>query len=548
MSENESEFVQKEPCPECGSRDNLARYSDGHAHCFGCEYYEPPDGETKVQRKSKPMSSDLLSGEVVAIANRKIPEEICRKYDYRAGKNSQGQWVHIANYRDQSGTVVSQHLRTKDKDFPWINKQKDLQLFGFHLVRDEVSKLIITEGEIDAMSVSAAIGPKSRWGSVSIGGGAKAAEKDIAANLTRIEKAEEIILMFDMDDIGREAAQRVARMFRPGKCKIARLPEGYKDANELWMAGKGAEIVDAIFSAQEWRPEGVVQLGDIREDIMTDPVRGFPWFHPGLDDAVLGRRLGELDALGAGTGVGKTDLLTQQIEYDINTLKLKVGLFFLEQLPRETARRIAGKAAGRKFHIPPSDENPWTSDELVAEVDRLEQSECLYMYDHFGSAEYDLIEDTIRFLYHSAGVQIFYLDHLTALAAQADDERKALEEIMARLGGLVKELDIWICIVSHLATPDMGKSHEEGGRVTIRQFKGSRSIGFWCHHMFGLERNQQAEDEEERQTTRFRVLKDRVTGQATGKVFEMGYDHSSGRLYPQEQTDAFPPVEGGAIF
>jgi Zn ribbon nucleic-acid-binding protein len=33
-------FVKHESCPECGSRDNLARYDDGSAFCFGCQYHE----------------------------------------------------------------------------------------------------------------------------------------------------------------------------------------------------------------------------------------------------------------------------------------------------------------------------------------------------------------------------------------------------------------------------------------------------------------------------------------------------------------------------
>lgn len=33
-------FLQHEPCPRCNSRDNLARYDDGSAWCFGCGYYE----------------------------------------------------------------------------------------------------------------------------------------------------------------------------------------------------------------------------------------------------------------------------------------------------------------------------------------------------------------------------------------------------------------------------------------------------------------------------------------------------------------------------
>lgn len=35
-------FLQHEPCPKCGSKDNLARYEDGSAWCFGCGYKEFP--------------------------------------------------------------------------------------------------------------------------------------------------------------------------------------------------------------------------------------------------------------------------------------------------------------------------------------------------------------------------------------------------------------------------------------------------------------------------------------------------------------------------
>ena len=44
-------FSRHEPCTKCGSRDNLARYSDGSCYCFGCGYteranrYVPPTPE-----------------------------------------------------------------------------------------------------------------------------------------------------------------------------------------------------------------------------------------------------------------------------------------------------------------------------------------------------------------------------------------------------------------------------------------------------------------------------------------------------------------------
>jgi twinkle protein len=133
--------------------------------------------------------------------------------------------------------------------------------------------------------------------------------------------------------------------------------------------------------------------------------------------------------------------------------------------------------------------------------------------------------------------------NLTALAAAADDERTALERIMSEVASLVKELGIWIGFVSHLSTPE-GAPHEEGGRVKIRHFKGSRAIGFWAHDLFGLERNQQAEDGDERNFTTYRVLKCRHFGGATGKTFSIIFDDKTGRLGEASPEFDFPSNEG----
>ncbi len=39
MLTRNSEFIRHEPCPKCGSRNNLAIYTD-HKFCFGCHYTE----------------------------------------------------------------------------------------------------------------------------------------------------------------------------------------------------------------------------------------------------------------------------------------------------------------------------------------------------------------------------------------------------------------------------------------------------------------------------------------------------------------------------
>jgi twinkle protein len=78
--------------------------------------------------------------------------------------------------------------------------------------------------------------------------------------------------------------------------------------------------------------------------------------------------------------------------------------------------------------------------------------------------------------------------------------------------------------------------------VSIKHFKGARAIGFWSYFMFGLERNQQSENAEDRETTVFRVLKDRYTGQATGALIALGYDKVTGRLY-DKHSDFTPEAD-----
>lgn len=48
-----SDFVKHEPCPHCGSRDNLGVYDDGHKFCFGCGYVEKGNGFHKFNKKEK---------------------------------------------------------------------------------------------------------------------------------------------------------------------------------------------------------------------------------------------------------------------------------------------------------------------------------------------------------------------------------------------------------------------------------------------------------------------------------------------------------------
>jgi twinkle protein len=481
------------------------------------------------------MSADFLHGQSQALTKRGLSEETCAKFGYTVGDHH-GKPVQIANYR-RDGEVVAQKVRYAGKEFNVRGSLKGAGLYGQHLWSPG-RRIVITEGEIDCLSVSQA--QENKWPVVSVPNGAQGAKKTIAQELEWLEKFEEVVLVFDMDEPGQAAAQECALLFTPGKCKIAHLP--MKDPNEMLLAGKAREIITAIWNAKVFRPDGIVTFGDIKARALAVIKQGLPWFLDTLTRLTYGRRYGEVYAFGAGTGIGKTDLFTQEIVHTGVTLNEKCGLFFLEQPPVETGKRVAGKLAGRRFHVP---DDSWTQEELNEAFEKVEASGNVFMYDSFGSTEWSVVLAKMKYLAAAEGTKHFFLDHLTALAAAEEDERKALEKIMAEIASFAQSANVCFYLISHLATPE-GKPHEEGGRVMIRHFKGSRAIGFWCHYIFGLERDQQAEDINVRQHTIFRILKDRFTGQATGKTIGLGYDVETGRLFEQEleETPMFPPEPG----
>ncbi len=527
---DESTYTHKEECPKCGSRDNLARYTDGHGFCFGCSHYEPAtDGSTPHPSRSRKVATDFtpIDGEFQSLTKRGISEETCRHFGYTVGTRH-GAKVHVAPYY-KDGVLVAQHYRTANKEFAWSGDPKNCELFGQHLWRDTGKKVVITEGEIDAMTVSQLQGNK--WPVVSIPSGANGAAKALRANLEWLERFEEVILMFDGDEPGKEAVEACAPLFTPGRCKVASLP--HKDPNECLQKGAGAAVIEALWGAKPFRPDGVVAAADLAEAAAEDVPEGYPWFLLTLTKLTHGRRDGEVYALGAGTGVGKTDVFTQSIAYDIEQ-GFTVGALYLEQATVETVRRVAGKMAGKVFHVP----GMATKEERAEAVGRLGDTGRLYLYDNFGAIDWETVKSKLRYMVVGLGCKMIYLDHLTALVAQEDDEKKSLDAIMSELAGIAKETSCVLHFISHLATPE-GKSHEEGGRVTIRNFRGSRSIGFWSYFMFGLERDQQAEDGSH-STTVFRVLKDRVTGQATGKTIHLAYDPLTGLLSETEARSLFP--------
>ena len=518
-----SDVTGKEPCPECRKAggdtagDNLARYADGGAYCFSCGHSERAEGTVASSAPTSPSKPKglITDLEYRSLVKRGISEETCRHFKYAVGKSAYGKTVQVARY-ERDGKVA-QKIRDADKHFSVLGDKSAMGLFGQHLWRDGGKKVVVTEGEIDAMTVSQL--QQNKWPVVSVPNGAQGAAKAVAEAIEWLEGYEQVIFMFDQDEPGKAAARECAELLSPGKAFIARLP--MKDANECLLANRGKDVISAMWDAKAFRPDGVIDISDVVDKACQDIQVGRAWPWPALTKATYGRRTGELYGFGGGTGCGKSTIFKQVAKHIIETEDLPVGLIMLEEPPSMTAKTIAGMMMGKRVHVP---EVEYDREELRDTL--LSLSGRVYLYDHFGSMCFDVIKQKIRYMVRALGVKDIFLDHLTALAAAIEtDERKAIDAIMAELSSLCQELDCTIYYVSHLTTPE-GKAHEEGGRVLEKQFRGSRSIAYWSHFLFGIERDKQ----DTGGVTVFRVLKDRYTGDAAGLQVGLKYSTESGLL------------------
>lgn len=525
--ENQGEFVRHTACDECGSSDGRAEYTTGTAHCFACGHNSRTDAEAPPTRKTgRPMG--LLDSVYQALGKRKIPESIARQYRYGVGHDKNGSLCQVANYFNDEKELTAQKLRYPDKTFKFIGAPKEVGLFGQQLWGNSGKKLTITEGEIDALSVATAF--DGRYPVVSLKNGAQAAKKELAAQLDWINGYEEIYLWFDNDDPGRKAVSECVNILPAEKVRIIRHAD-HKDANDVLVYKGKSGVLNAFYNAEKFKPDDIACPLDLL-DTVAEPIEvGFPYYHERLTQLMYGRRFGEVVVAGAGVSVGKTDFVMSQMAHDVQQ-GWQVGSFQLEQSTKETLLRVAGKIDGCHYHLPNAE---FDKEKLLGTVRGLQ--DYLYMFDNFGSNDWETISSKIRYMFHNYGCRIFYIDNLTALNAHALDERRNLDALMAEVAGLAKELDIWVLLISHLNPPKSGPSHESGGQTEQAQFTGSRAIMRWAYAMFGIERNTLHEDPDERNKGLIRVLKDRFSGSATGRTVGFRYDKDTGIVHSLDEDD-----------
>ncbi len=486
--------------------------------------------------KDKNAAPLLENLDFIPLPARGLTQETCRKFGYGVATFPDGGKVQVAPYMDAKGRVVAQKIRGPNKVFTCTGTLPPGVLFGAQLLRGKGRMIVVTEGEIDAMSAAQAMG--GTWPVVSVPTGAPSAVGAIKANLEMLEQYERVVLAFDNDEPGQEAAAACVELFSPGKVCIADLGV-CKDPNAMLLVDPSA-LRSAIWDAKVYRPDGVVNMADMKERILAPLEQGTPYPWDGLNRMLYGARKQELVTWTAGTGVGKTAIVSELVHHLLKQGK-KVGIIYLEEGIERAGKRILGIEMNLPLHLPGQE---FTSEEEDAAFEATMGTGRLFAYDHFGSLDEAILMNRIRYMVKGIGCDVIVLDHISMVVSGADldaDERRLLDHVMTTMRVLTQETKATFHVVSHLKRKE-GRSHEEGGKVSLSHLRGTQAIAQLSDTVIGCERDQQADDDDEANTTVLRVLKNRYAG-VTGVACSLLYSRVTGRL--TEIDEAVDALTGG---
>lgn len=411
---------------------------------------------------------------------RSICKEALEDYDIRF----KGDSIAFVYYSDNTKTNVDMikymGVRRQDgKKKIFTSKNSKKTLFGKHTISDDCSILVITEGELDAMSYHCAGIPAvsvpfgAKWESDS---GSDPNMEWIQNDYEFLERFETIAISMDMDDAGRRATASIVKRLGASRCRIIELPKN--DANETMLV----EGIDAIKSAYENAiyvdPEslhGVEKYkSDVHDILYSDVAKGLPlpW-----GDIPFHIRMNELSVVTGFNGSGKTMLLNYLCVW-FASLGQRVCIASLEVPVKMNLSYLVRQSMGKET---------LSQGEFNRGMEWLGKS--FWFYDKVGQADADEVLDTFAYAYKRYGVTLFIIDSFMKLGFGVDEYNKH-KEFMDKVTAFVNQYDVHIFLVAHAR-----KKESERERVDKHDVKGVSEITDEAHNCITCWRNKQKEQE-----------------------------------------------------
>lgn len=388
-----------------------------------------------------------------------------------------------------------------EKKAQWtVGDVTDCDLLNWsNAVKAGAKRLYITEGQWDGVALEQMFTDDSRrkYAITSIPLGVGSAAACIGRMLKEIRlNFEEVVLVFDNDEAGREGIKDVQKVLP--EVMVVPTMLGIKDANDALKTGK-SNIIKTFVDNCKWKAhkpliEGMMSVSQIIERGIPDPVTGlsYPWAE--ITEITYGQRYGEATAVAGGVGGGKTVIAHCCAAHNMVEHDVPVSMFLLEEENVKTLRNLAAKIDGIPYHKPEA--YAANKDQAIATIEALQGKLFLWNSEQAYDYRFNLEEmlDATRFNALEFGCKHVYIDNMTKIVDQMSpgEANEFINRYSSEMSNLASELGLNIMVFSHLNAPKEGPLHEDGGSVRAGQLTGSKGIMRNFSNLFGFERNGQA--------------------------------------------------------
>lgn len=508
----------------------------GHFVQLARDFGYPLDmGDTPQKYRELPQRPLKVKEQAVRyLEGRGISRGVTERYHISARKDNEN--VLVFPFYDENHTLRFVKYRKtnfdkeRDKNKEWCEKNTMPILFGMDQCQD-FSCLVITEGQIDSLSVAEA----GISNAVSVPNGAR--------GFTWIENCWDWVTKFPevvvFGDCERGKVTLVDELSRRLRCKLRVVRQedylGEKDANAILQKYGPEAIRQAVHNAQVLPVNHVVRLADVESVDLNDLERIRTGFS-NLDRVVDGFFMGQLVLLTGKRGEGKSTLMGQLMAEALNQ-GYKV-LAYSGELPGYQFKRwldfqLAGPQNVLTTYNVYSDPRYSLEGETVQRLNRWYYDNA-FLYDNnsLNGDEYESLLETIEKTIQRYGVKLVCVDNLmTAIdVASADNQYVQQSQFVRSLKQIAVRYNVVVLLVAHPKKTD--------GKVTDNDaVSGSSDITNRADIVLSYVKN----SEGEAPGGKVFIMKNRMTGKlALGDgAVAMEYEPSSKRIYQAGSSPSY---------
>ncbi len=511
-------------CSVSGNMLTLARDFDFSLGTEVDEYYKPKKQYRRLKQPKEKITPKQTA--IDYLTNRGISKEVIEQYEITC--QSKNNAILVFPFFDEN--KIMQFVKYRRTDYnkenhsnkEWCEANCKPILFGMKQCKD-FKRLIVTEGQIDSLSVATA----GIDNAVSVPTGAKGFTW-IPYCWEWVRKFEEIVIFGDFEKGKMTLLEDFQKRF-PNKIKYVREQDykGCKDANELLVKHGKAAVREAIEQATISKVSRVLSLADVENvDIYQ-----LPKLKTGISklDSLLygGLPFGQVHLIAGKRGDGKStfasQIVAEAIEQGYNTF------VYSGELPNYLFKSwLDFQIAGKSHIIEAKKDN-----EISRFISKQNQSlihnwykEKAYIYDSriVDAEEQEDILRTITQVIMCYGVKVILIDNLMT-AIDLDTEKNSdrydkQSNFVKRLAKIALRFNVIILLVAHRRKNGFSTDANE-------EVYGSSNITNLAGVILSYDRDKELEEPKRRLI----VSKNRLFGKLELKGFPLDFEECSKRIY-----------------